>query len=92
MGGQRIDTSRRSKNVRRNLLPERCVGDMGVEDVVHGHRVRRDGTAGINEKRATLLGDPPPAVVAGYDILPSDLADVVRAVTGGLEIDDTDSG
>jgi hypothetical protein len=34
----------------------------------------------------------PQAVITQNDVLPADLADIVRAIAAGLEIDNADSG
>ena len=64
---------------------------MLVEDMMHGHGVRRHGPAWIDQKRAGLAIEPPHLVVASAQVLPADLANVVRAVATRLEIDDADA-
>jgi hypothetical protein len=54
--------------------------------VMDGHGVSRDRTAGIDEERTSLLLDSPTATAVARDVLPSDLADVLRAASCGLQV------
>jgi hypothetical protein len=92
MGCQRINTTWWLKNARSDLFPEGCAGNVGIEDMMHRHPICRDRTAGIDQERASLVVQLPFAVIALYDILPADLAEVVRPVAAGLEIDNANSG
>jgi hypothetical protein len=60
--------------------------------MMHGNRIRCHRTPGINEQGASLLGHLPQTVIAQNDVLPADLADTVRAIAAGLQIDDANSG
>ncbi len=57
-----------------------------------GYGVGRHGTARIDQKCAGLVIEPPHLVSASAQVLPPDLAYVVRAVTTCFEIDDADAG
>jgi hypothetical protein len=59
--------------------------------VVDCHRVGGDGSPGIDQERAPLLIDPPKPVYAARDVLPSDLADIVRTTSRGLQVDYPDA-
>ena len=60
--------------------------------MMNRHRVRRDGTARVDEPRPALFSDLPLSNVIDDDILPADLANVVRAITACFEIDDAYPG
>lgn len=87
MGRQGRNAADRSKHTRSDLLPQWCVCDLLVEDVVYRHRIRRDRTTRVDEPRAAILADLPASICTKGDILPPDLANVVRAVSAGFEID-----
>ena len=65
---------------------------MHIKDVVYGHGIGRHGAAWIDQKRGGLAIEPPNVIFASAQVLPPDLAYVVRAVTTRLEIDDADAG
>ena len=92
MGGKRFDPVRGTQDSRCDIFPERRVGDMAVKDVMDRDRVGRHRTAGIDQKCTAVLVDLPSSVCPLGDILPADLADVVRSVAAGLEVDDADGG
>ena len=50
------------------------------------------GRPGLTRRDPRASLTPPEAVVTLLDILPADLADVVRAVAGGFQVDDADAG
>ena len=91
MGRQRLDLALWLQDAGRDLPPEWRAGDVGVDDVVDSHRLGRNRATGIDQSRPASFIDAPTAVRAERDVLPADLADVVRAVSGGLQIDDADA-
>ena len=64
---------------------------MRIKDMMHGHG-RGHGTAWIDQKRGGLAIEPPNVIVASAQVLPPNLAYVIRAGTARLEIDDADAG
>ena len=64
---------------------------MHVKDVMDGYGVGRHGPAWIHEKRAGIAIEPPNVVVALTQVLPPDLAYVIRPVSACFKIDDTDA-
>ena len=65
---------------------------MRIKDVMHGHGVGRHGMAWIDQKSGRLAIEPPNVIFASAQVLPANLAHVVRAGTARLEIDDADAG
>jgi hypothetical protein len=80
------------EHARGDLLPERCVNNLAIKNMMHGNRIRRHRPPGIDQQCSTLLGYPPQAIVTKNDILPTYFADIVRAVAAGIKIDDANSG
>ena len=72
-------------------FPERRRGDVLVQNVVHRHRLRRDRPARVDQAGTAIGAQAPAAVYALLDILPADLANVVRAVTSRLKVDDANT-
>ena len=64
---------------------------MFIEDVLDGDGVRRYGTAWVDQICTGLGVKPPHEVFALAQVLPTDLADVIRAVSTRLEIDEADA-
>src|SRR3989344_262798 len=92
VGCERDDPTLGSQDRWRNRLPERRVGDVAVQNVVDRHGLRRDRPPRIDEVGAAVAVQTPVAVLAADDVLPPDLADVVGAVAGGLQVYDADAG
>ena len=91
MRGQGCDIPVRAQYGRGDLSPEGRAGDMRVENVMNGDRVGRHGTPGIDETGSGFAIETPATVGIASQILPADLAHVVRAVPARLEVDDADA-
>lgn len=61
---------------------------MGIEDMMNGDRIRRHRTPRINQPCTTVIRDVPGSIVPEHHILPPDLANIVRPIPAGLQIDD----
>lgn len=91
MRRQGDDAAVRPQDRARDLLPERCAGDVLITDMMDRHHVRRDRPAGVYQDRAALAIHAPFAVRTQHDVLPSDLADVPGFISSSLEVDDADT-
>ena len=89
MGGESSNSTGRLQDGCRDLLPERSAGHLGIEDVMNSHCLGGDRSARIDEQGCALVVQTPASVRFEHDILPSDLADVVRTVPGSFEVYDT---
>lgn len=93
VGGQRARTPFRPQNIGGHIPPVARAGHPFVEDMMHGHGAGRDRPPRIDETGPARHGrDLPCPVRPLLDILPADLADIRRAASGGLQVDDPDAG
>jgi len=91
MRAQRQNAAFRPKDLRRDRLPERRTADLLIEDVMDGHGLPGDGPPRVDQAGSPCVDQAPEAVVPLLDILPADLANVVRAVSGCCQVDDADA-
>ena len=81
----------RAKDGRRDGLPVAGVLNPLVQNVVDRHGVGRNRPAGIYETGAARHIQTPWAGPVTHNVLPPDLADVLRAGSGRLQVDDADA-
>lgn len=93
MRRQRDYATFRSKYLRRYLAPEWCVCDVGIHNVMHCYRHRRDWSARIHKAGPAVIIYSPATVRAEHHVLPADLAHVMRGRPGSgrLQIDDANA-
>ncbi|MNE80656.1 hypothetical protein D3C80_1772460 [compost metagenome] len=90
MGGERADSCI-AQDQRCDFLPKRRIGDLRIQNMVDGHCFGRYGAARIDETSAALFRQRPVTITVQSHILPADLADLVAAVAGSLQINDADA-
>jgi hypothetical protein len=78
VGSERSDRSTGLQYRRCYIFPKGNPDDVTVENRMNRHRLRRDGTAGVDHQRASLGIDLPTAALTLHDILPADLTDMLR--------------
>jgi hypothetical protein len=88
--GQGKNGHLRSQNAGGHFLPEWRVGNLPIENMMDGHRLRRNRATGIDEKRAPFGVDHPSPRSVQHNVLPADLANIIWAVSGGFEVNNPD--